>query len=104
MKNKIFIVFYSIKIKFHNQNVINFILILEHENVKAFVTHGGLMSTLEAIHYAVPMVGLPLFGDQKYNMEIYESKKIAVSLDYHNITEEKLTSALNTVLKDPEVR
>ncbi|XP_033219242.1 UDP-glucuronosyltransferase 2B31-like [Belonocnema kinseyi] len=80
------------------------IQILKHKNVKAFVTHGGLMGTLESIHCGVPMVGFPLFGDQMKNINSYEKKKIAVSLDYKSVTEKKFTNALNTVLKNREYR
>lgn len=38
--------------------------ILAHENVKLFVTHGGLLSLIETIVKAKPVVGIPIFGDQ----------------------------------------
>lgn len=39
--------------------------ILAHPNVKLFITHGGLLGTTEAIVEGVPVLGLPIFGDQK---------------------------------------
>jgi len=39
--------------------------ILAHPNVKLFITHGGLLGTTEAIIEGVPVLGLPIFGDQK---------------------------------------
>ncbi|XP_033219244.1 UDP-glucuronosyltransferase 2B31-like [Belonocnema kinseyi] len=80
------------------------IQILKHKNVKVFVTHGGLMGTLESIYAGVAMVGIPLFGDQFLNIGSYQKKRIAVSLDYRNITETALTEAINTVLNDPAYR
>lgn len=38
--------------------------ILKHSNIKAFVTHGGSMSTYEAAWYGVPTIGIPFFVDQ----------------------------------------
>lgn len=38
--------------------------ILAHPNVKLFVTHGGLLSTIESIYREKPIVGIPIFGDQ----------------------------------------
>uniref|UniRef100_A0A915DNA3 UDP-glucuronosyltransferase n=1 Tax=Ditylenchus dipsaci TaxID=166011 RepID=A0A915DNA3_9BILA len=50
--------------------------ILEHPNVKAFMTHCGLNSMHEAILSAVPMIGSPLFGDQLYNVALMVNKGI----------------------------
>ena len=55
-------------------------LTLEHKNVKAFVTHGGMIGTLEAISCGVPMIGIPVFEDQHHNIYNYEEKTIDVSL------------------------
>lgn len=38
--------------------------ILAHDNVKLFVTHGGLLSCTESILRGKPIVGIPIFGDQ----------------------------------------
>lgn len=62
------------------------------------------MGTLESIYYGVPMVGLPLYGDQIHNMNSCERKKIAVVIDKENITESSLTEATHNVLKNPEIR
>ncbi|XP_023248456.1 UDP-glucuronosyltransferase 2B15-like [Copidosoma floridanum] len=75
--------------------------ILKHKNVKVFVTHGGLMSTQEAIHYEVPMIGIPLFIDQHMNIDAYVKLKIAVRINKNEISEESLTSALREVLGNP---
>ncbi|XP_053622006.1 UDP-glucosyltransferase 2-like [Plodia interpunctella] len=41
--------------------------ILAHPNVKLFITHGGMLSSLEALHYGVPLLAVPVFGDQPGN-------------------------------------
>lgn len=79
--------------------------VLQHKNTKAFITHGGIMGTTEAIYYGIPMIGIPLFGDQHVNIMNYVRKKVAVSLGSVNeVTAEKLVDALNTVLHDPVYR
>ncbi|XP_014479946.1 PREDICTED: UDP-glucuronosyltransferase 2B15-like isoform X2 [Dinoponera quadriceps] len=79
--------------------------VLKHRNIRAFITHGGIKGTQEAIYFGVPMIGIPLFLDQYLNIVIYDKKKVAISLNsIHDVTEEKLTSALNSILKDPIYR
>ena len=77
---------------------------LEHKNVKAFVTHGGMMGTQEAIFCGVPMIGIPVFGDQHHNIYNYVDKKIAVSLSWETIDEKSFTRAIFDVLKNPIYR
>jgi len=72
-----------------------------HPNVKVFVTHGGLMGTMEAVYSGVAMVGIPLFGDQFQNVKNYEDEGIAVRLDYKTITKERVLKALREVLENP---
>ncbi|XP_063220952.1 UDP-glycosyltransferase UGT5-like [Bacillus rossius redtenbacheri] len=74
--------------------------ILSHPNVKAFVTHGGLMGTMEAAYFGVPMVAIPLFGDQFFNVRSYVEKGIAVKLDYGAINKNTVMTALKTVLEN----
>jgi len=63
------------------------------------------MGLQEAIACGIPMIGIPLFADQYSNIKNVAEKKVAISLDsMDNITEEKLTSALNNILKDPSYR
>ena len=42
--------------------------ILGHPNTKVFLTHGGLLSIQEALYHKVPIVGIPLWFDQRPNM------------------------------------
>ncbi|PSN55491.1 UDP-glucuronosyltransferase 1-3 [Blattella germanica] len=74
--------------------------ILRHPNVKAFVTHGGLMGTTEAVHSGVPMVAIPLFGDQMVNVASYVSEGFAIKLAFADITKESVLNALKAVLYD----
>lgn len=70
--------------------------------MKAFITHGGLLSTIESICYGVPVVGIPVFADQKMNMAGAVANGFGVEVDYSTLSEETLGSALNEVLHNPK--
>jgi glucuronosyltransferase len=72
-----------------------------HPNVRLFITHGGLLSTQETIHRGVPVVGIPLLGDQKLNMARAVAAGYGVLLDYANVTAGSLDWALKEVLENP---
>jgi len=59
------------------------------------------MGTMEAVYSGVPMVAIPLFGDQFFNVRNYEEGGIAVKLDYESITKENVLTAVREVLYNP---
>ncbi|KAB0804986.1 hypothetical protein PPYR_01956 [Photinus pyralis] len=75
--------------------------ILAHPNVKAFVTHGGRLSTIEALHYGVPVIGIPFFSDQEYNIADCVNKGYGVRLNYKELTADTLNHALLEVAGNP---
>ena len=42
--------------------------LLAHPSLRVFVTHGGLLSTQEALFHKIPLVGVPISTDQYPNM------------------------------------
>lgn len=76
--------------------------ILAHPNIKLFITHGGLLSTTETIYHGVPVLALPIFGDQKLNAAQNERSGFGLTLDFNSLTEEQLTKALNELLSNPK--
>lgn len=43
--------------------------ILGHDKIKAFITHGGLLSLFETVYHGTPIVVMPVFYDQDVNSE-----------------------------------
>ncbi|XP_043264519.1 UDP-glucosyltransferase 2-like [Colletes gigas] len=81
------------------------VAVFKHKNTKAFLTHGGLLGVQEAIYFGIPMIGIPLFGDQPTNLQNAASKNLAVSLgSLNNVTEETLTYAFDVILKNNTYR
>uniref|UniRef100_A0A8C2EKJ0 glucuronosyltransferase n=1 Tax=Cyprinus carpio TaxID=7962 RepID=A0A8C2EKJ0_CYPCA len=74
--------------------------LLGHSKAKAFITHGGTHGIYEGICHGVPMVMLPLFGDQGDNVHRMATRGVGVVLSIHDITAETLVDALNTVIND----
>ncbi|XP_051761060.1 UDP-glucuronosyltransferase 1A5 isoform X2 [Ctenopharyngodon idella] len=74
--------------------------LLGHPKVKAFITHGGSHGIYEGICNGVPMVMLPLFGDQGDNAQRLVSRGVAEALSIFDVTSEKLLVALRKVIND----
>ena len=55
------------------------------------------MGTLESVYFGVPMIGIPIFGDQPHNVEMFKKKGVAIEISLSDITEAKLTSALREI-------
>lgn len=75
--------------------------ILGHNNTKLFITHAGLLSVTEAIHFSKPVIAVPIFGDQPQNAKKCANEKYGIHLDYFNFTGESITWAINEILSNP---
>ena len=58
------------------------VAVLSHDSVGGFVTHCGWNSVLEAVWCGVPMVGWPLYAEQRLNrVVLVEETKLALGLN-----------------------
>ncbi|ENN70578.1 UDP-glycosyltransferase UGT5 [Dendroctonus ponderosae] len=80
--------------------------ILAHPNMRLFITHGGLLSTTETIYHGVPILAIPVFGDQPANAARAEASGFALQLDYNapDFTEDKLDFLIRELLTNPSYK
>ncbi|KAF7264248.1 hypothetical protein GWI33_000431 [Rhynchophorus ferrugineus] len=77
------------------------VAILEHPNVKLFITQGGLQSTEEAIAAHKPIIGIPFHSDQTSNVDTCVKYGMGKMLDLEDITVERLRSYINEIMDNP---
>ncbi|XP_017781625.1 PREDICTED: UDP-glucuronosyltransferase 2B15-like [Nicrophorus vespilloides] len=74
--------------------------VLAHPNIKLFITHGGLLSTIESIHHGVPMIGIPMFGDQNSNVPTGVEAGYTLRIKPEEICEEALLANIQEMLRN----
>lgn len=74
--------------------------ILGHPATKLFITHGGLNSIYEASFHGVPMVLIPLFGDQFDNAISIENVGMGEKINIKETTAEKIIDKVHQVLNN----
>ncbi|CAH2054108.1 unnamed protein product, partial [Iphiclides podalirius] len=78
--------------------------ILSHPRCVLFINHGGLLSTMEAVHFAVPFVGIPVYYDQQLNMEKAVTKGISIKVELTDRVAEDLKKAVHEMLSNSKYR
>lgn len=63
-----------------------------HRKLRAFVTHGGLLSMYESVYHGVPLVTMPVFCDHDVNAAKAVADGYALRLDLESLTTEKLSN------------
>ncbi|NP_958827.1 UDP-glucuronosyltransferase 1A3 precursor [Rattus norvegicus] len=74
--------------------------LLGHPKARAFITHSGSHGIYEGICNGVPMVMMPLFGDQMDNAKRMETRGAGVTLNVLEMTADDLENALKTVINN----
>lgn len=74
--------------------------VLGHKNVVAFVTQAGLQSSDEALRAGVPMVCLPMMGDQFHHARKLQQFGVARTLNAVTVTAAQLALAVVEVITD----
>ncbi|XP_071554216.1 UDP-glucosyltransferase 2-like isoform X2 [Temnothorax nylanderi] len=74
--------------------------VLAHPKVIAYMMQGGLQSLQEAVHYAVPVVAIPFFGDQYFNARKILDAGIGLTLDIDTITESSVVQTFREIVEN----
>lgn len=72
--------------------------VLKHQKVRLFISHCGHISETEAVYFGVPLICIPFFGDQPTNAAIISKNGMGITIDFREISKDKLEQALNEVL------
>ncbi|XP_057234647.1 UDP-glucuronosyltransferase 1A1-like isoform X5 [Malurus melanocephalus] len=78
--------------------------LLAHPKTRAFITHGGSHGVYEGICNAVPMVLMPLFGDQMDNAKRVESRGAGLTLNILEMTSSDISNALKAVINEKKYK
>lgn len=78
--------------------------ILGHPKLRAFVTHGGLLSMYETVFHGVPVVTMPVFCDHDVNSAKAEVDGYALKLELATLTTGQLYKSIMKVIHDPQYR
>ncbi|NWS71693.1 UD11 glucuronosyltransferase, partial [Crotophaga sulcirostris] len=78
--------------------------LLAHPKTRAFITHGGSHGVYEGICNAVPMLLMPLFGDQMDNAKRVESRGAGLTLNILEMTSKDISTALNAIINDKKYK
>ncbi|XP_069945335.1 UDP-glycosyltransferase UGT5-like [Cherax quadricarinatus] len=78
--------------------------ILSNPKVKVFMSHGGLLSTQEAMYHATPILVLPIFGDQPRNAENIAGKGIGLSLNWKELSVDRIVTTIQEIINNPKYK
>lgn len=73
-----------------------------HNKTRAFMYQGGNNGLYEALYHAVPVVVIPLIGDQPDVAARVKTRGMGLSLDIMTITTEKIVDTLNAVIHEKQ--
>lgn len=76
--------------------------ILAHPSTLLFISHCGFGGVVEAKYHKVPIIGIPLFGDQAGNAARIVEEGWGVQIELASFSEKLLQDAIAEILKNPK--
>ncbi|CAH2095519.1 unnamed protein product [Euphydryas editha] len=75
----------------------------DHPNcMLVFMSHVVLLSTTETIHFAKPIIGIPVFGYQFSNIDRAVAKRCAKRVHLSYTMADGIKNAIDDILEDPK--
>ncbi|XP_069959583.1 UDP-glycosyltransferase UGT5 [Cherax quadricarinatus] len=78
--------------------------ILAHDNVKVFITLGGVLSTQEAIYHATPLLILSIHGEQPKDGMFIKNSGLGDILILEELTVDVTVDAFTKILNEPKYK
>ncbi|CAG5124628.1 unnamed protein product [Candidula unifasciata] len=72
--------------------------LLGHEKTKLFVSHCGKNGQYEALYHGVPILCLPIYGDQPYNSERVVVKQFGLRADMRQASADELAAMMEEII------
>ncbi|XP_064410286.1 UDP-glucuronosyltransferase 3A1-like isoform X2 [Latimeria chalumnae] len=74
--------------------------LLGHPKCRLLVTHGGINSLMQAVYHSVPVLGIPLFGDQFDNLVRVETKQLGIALKIDELKAHTFANTMKKLMQD----
>uniref|UniRef100_X1YV34 UDP-glucuronosyltransferase n=1 Tax=Capitella teleta TaxID=283909 RepID=X1YV34_CAPTE len=78
--------------------------LMAQPKVRVFITHCGNNGQFEALYHGVPMIGMPLHGDQYYNAQRIPHKGFGRVVEFTKFAPEELVAAVEEVINNQTYR
>ncbi|XP_075220411.1 UDP-glycosyltransferase UGT5-like isoform X2 [Lycorma delicatula] len=78
--------------------------ILAHPKLKLFISQAGVQSFEEATFYGIPILAIPLFGDQDFHARKIVESGAGLSLEFEDITFKNVYDKLKALLTNPSYK
>lgn len=77
--------------------------LLAHPKTRVFISHCGLNSVFEAASFGVPVLALPLSGDQfNHAAKVSDHLDMGLTLDVQSMTRQSFYEAIQKLITDPK--
>ncbi|XP_055846253.1 UDP-glycosyltransferase UGT5-like, partial [Episyrphus balteatus] len=76
--------------------------LLANSKLKLFISHAGKGSSVEVQYHGVPMLAIPVYGDQFGNAKEIAAEGYGVIVNHWNVTEESFRKDFYEILENPK--